>query len=213
MGATLPQTLIFFHLGSGFAVTAIRWQTEARCGDQLDHIVRVFCSASRSARCSRISRARRCHFAICCRKRPRCRSRSASCWRHADDAVSLRCLHAKRDDRSVGGVGLDAAGDLPLIEIRRLASRRPAIGADQQFVAAAASGASSTQAVVTNDAECRTGRSRLALRSRRAGWTHRPGRTGKAGLAPRSRRPGNAWIAFLPLAAAGQRHHDQPDKN
>jgi hypothetical protein len=42
MGATLPQTLIFFHLGSGFAVTAIRWQTEARCGDQLDHIVRFF---------------------------------------------------------------------------------------------------------------------------------------------------------------------------
>ncbi len=128
-------------------------------------------------------------------------------------AAHWRRLHAKRDRRRVGGTGLDAAGDLPLVEECRLTSRRPAISADQHFVAAARGRARSAQAVVADDPQRGTGRSRFTLRSRRTGRPDRTRRTGDAGIALRSWRPGDTGIAFLPLAAARQRQHQQPDKN
>ena len=78
---------------------------------------------------------------------------------------SGRRLHANRDQRSVRGIGFDAARGLPLADEIRLIARRSAIGGGEDFVAAAAS---------------------PRIRRRRGSWRAPPGWSGWAGLA----RPG-----------------------
>ncbi len=96
---------------------------------------------------------------------------------------SLRRHDANRDRRRIGGIGLDAAGDLAFANECRLISRRPAIGAHQYFVAAARRRAPAAQAVHPNDPHTPAGRTLLALRSRRTG------RTRGAGITLRPKRP------------------------
>lgn len=61
----------------------------------------------------------------------------STCRALADPARLLRGGDAYRDQRHVGRVGLNAAGDVAFTDKRRGIARRPAIGADQSFVAAA----------------------------------------------------------------------------
>jgi hypothetical protein len=77
------------------------------------------------------------------------RERAATAATEANGATcSLwRRRHANRDQWRIGRIRLDPACDLTLADKLRLISRRPAIGAHQNLVAAARSGAAAGKAV------------------------------------------------------------------
>jgi len=103
---------------------------------------------------------------------------------------SLRRLQADRDQRRIGGGHFDAARGLPLVEERRRVVRRAAIGADQNFIAAARGRTFSAQAVVAHDPYAGTRRPLLALRPWRTGRTNRTRWTGDARIPFGPCRPG-----------------------
>ncbi len=126
---------------------------------------------------------------------------------------SGRRLHANRYQRSVRGIGLDAARGLPFTDERRLIACRPAIGGGEDFVAAAAHRAfAAGEAVSAHHPDGRAGRALLALWSRGAGLTGRARRTDGARFTRGALRSRSSRIAFRPLAAARERHRQHPEE-
>jgi len=126
---------------------------------------------------------------------------------------SGRRLHANRDQGSVRGIGLDAARGLPLADEIRLIARRSAIGGGKDFVAAAGHRAfAAGEAVGTHHPHGWARRALLALGSGGAGLTGRARRSGGAGLTRGALRSRGSGIAFRPLAAAGERQRQHPEK-
>ena len=124
-----------------------------------------------------------------------------------------RRLDANCDQRRVCRVRLGAAGDLPLGEKGRWISRRPAIGGNENFVAATRSRAASGQAVHADDANARTGRPRFALRPGRSGRSDRSGRARWTGFAFRAGWSGRSRIALRAFTAAGEQRQQQHRNN
>jgi hypothetical protein len=142
------------------------------------------------------------------------RERAATAATEANGATcSLwRRRHANRDQWRIGRIRLDPACDLTLADKLRLISRRPAIGAHQNLVAAARSGAAAGKAVELDHPHAGARRTLLALRPRRTGRADRTGWTRRTGIALRAGRSGGPRIAFWALTTTGKSRHQEPDE-